>query len=92
MISMYKIDERNFLNLFTIAMVCLSYFHECVSSLSYTSTTMPDRQTPKLILLLVVAAFINEIKTFDVWSYWRERTGEKARVWKKAEEGVLPCF
>ena len=92
MISKYKREERDFLNLFTIAIVHLSYFHECVSSLSSTSTTMPDRQTQKLFLFLVVAAFINEIKTFDVWSYWRERTGEKARVWKKADEGVLPCF
>ena len=35
-----------------------------------------------LTTLLVIATInINLIQTLDVWTYWRERAGQKARVW-----------
>ena len=43
---------------------------------------MEDRLKAKLITLLVIATLnINLIQTLDVWTYWRERAGQKARVW-----------
>ena len=45
---------------------------------------MPGKHASKLVILLV----IDTIQAFDVWSYWREKSGEKARVWKKEEKGT----
>ena len=39
----------------------------------------------------MIGLFINNMQAFDVWSYWREKTGEKARVWKKEDTGT-PIF
>ena len=50
---------------------------------------MPSRYAHKLILHLVIGLFINNIQAFDVWTYWREKNGEKARVWKQEDIGTL---
>ena len=49
---------------------------------------MPGKHASKLVILLVIAALIDTIQAFDVWSYWREKIGEKARIWKKEAIGT----
>ena len=49
---------------------------------------MPGKHTSKLVILLVIAALLDTIQAFDVWSYWREKIGEKARIWKKEAIGT----
>ena len=52
---------------------------------------MQSRQTPQVILLLAAAILINDLQAFDVWSYWREKTGQKARVWKSEGTHYHTC-
>ena len=49
---------------------------------------MPGKHASKLVILLVIAALIDTIQAFDVWSYWREKNREKARIWKKEAIGT----
>ena len=49
---------------------------------------MPGKHASKLVILLVIAALLDTIQAFDVWSYWREKNGEKARIWKEEAIGT----
>lgn len=40
------------------------------------------------MLYVVLGSFINNVQAFDVWAYWREKNGEKARVWKQEDIGT----